>query len=65
MKSSLRGLESIDPFIDGIIREIDRNYPLHNFPQDGGQSCNAPAAQGRESATATVPGLSLVRGGKQ
>ena len=64
MKPSLRGLESIDPFIDGIMLELDRNYPLHNFPQDGGRETESPAATGRESATATVPGPSL-RGGKQ
>ena len=64
MKSSLRGLISIDPFIDGIMRELDRSYPLHKFPQDGVRETESPAAQGRESATATIPGPSL-RGGKQ
>ena len=52
VKSSLRSVGTIDQFTLGILREIDKQYPFHNFPAEGGV---VAAETGRDSRVAGSP----------
>jgi len=48
VKSSLRSVGTIDQFTLGILREIDKQYPFHNFSGRGGRSrCRDGPGQSR------------------